>query len=136
VSRRRTGQIAAGLAALISFGWALWASHTSAMPEFGVYDGYWMSLGATVAILIVAPLVWRWPRETSIIAIAVAAAIGCVVPLILSARSQRMPVVVRLRGSWWLGGADLVGPALVVGFVCLWYAVRKYEIKGAASKRG
>jgi hypothetical protein len=131
VNRRRTGQIAAGLIALISFGWAVWASHTSAMPEFGVYDGYWMILGATVAILIAAPLVWRWPRELSLVAIAAAAAIGCVAPLVVSALRKGMPVMVRLRGSWILGGADLVGPPVVIGFVALWLAIRKYESKEA-----
>jgi cellobiose-specific phosphotransferase system component IIC len=134
VNRRRTGQIAAGLAALISFAWAVWASHTSAMPEFRIYDGYWMILGATVAILIAAPLVWRWPRERSLVAIAAVAAVGCVVPLIVSALRQGVPVAVRLRGAWWLGGADLVGAPLVIGFVALWFAIRKYEDKGAPNK--
>jgi hypothetical protein len=32
----------------------------------------------------------------------------------------------RLRGAWMLGGADVVGPALIVGFICLWFAVREY----------
>jgi hypothetical protein len=111
----------------------VWASHTSAMPEFGVYDGYWMILGATVAILIAAPLVWRWPRELSLVAIAAAAAIGCVAPLVVSALRKGMPVMVRLRGSWILGGADLVGPPVVIGFVALWLAIRKYESKEAHS---
>jgi hypothetical protein len=134
VSRRRTGQIAAGVAALISFGWAVWASHTSAMPEFRIYDGYWMIFGATLATLIAAPLVWRWPRERSLVAIAAAAAIGCVAPLVVSALRKDMPVMVRLRGSWILGGADLVGPPLVIGFVALWFAIRKYEKKGAHNR--
>ena len=134
MNRRRTGQIAAGLTAFISLGWAMWASHTSAMPEFRIYDGYWMILGATVAVLVVAPLVWRWPRERSLVAIAAAAAAGCVAPLVLSALAKGMPVMVRLRGSWILGGADLVGPPLVIGFVALWLAIRKYESKGAYNK--
>jgi hypothetical protein len=136
MNRRKTGQIAAGLAALISFGWALWASHISAIPKFRIYDGYWMTLGAAVAILIVAPLVWRWPREHSLVAIAAAAAVGCVVPLIVSAFRHGIPVMARLRGSWALGGADLVGPALVIGSVCLWFAVREYQTKGAPGSRG
>jgi hypothetical protein len=136
MNRRRTGQIAAAVAALLCFGWAVWASYTSAMPEFRIYDGYWMILGATVAFLLVAPLVWRWPRERSLIVIAAAAAIGCVVPLIVSALRQGMPVVVRLRGSWVLGGADIVGPPLVIGFLCLWFALRKYEVKAAPTRRG
>ncbi len=134
MNRRKAGQLAASAAALICFGWVIWAAHTSAMPEFRIYDGYWMILGATVAILIAAPLVWRWPRELSILVIAVAAAVGCVVPLLVSALRQGMPLVVRLRGSWVLGGADLVGPPLVIGFVALWLAVRKYENRGAHNK--
>jgi hypothetical protein len=136
MSRRKTGQIAAGLIALVAFGWAVWGSHTSAMPEFRIYDGYWMILGATVTVLVVAPLVWRWPRELSLIAIAAAAVIGCVAPLVVSALRRGMPVVVRLRGSWVLGGADLVGPALVIGFAALWFAVRRYETKGTLNKGG
>jgi hypothetical protein len=125
--RRRTGQIAAGLGALISFGWATWAARASAMPELKVYDGYWMMLGAAVAILLVAPVVWRWPRDRSLIAVAVAAAVGCVLPLVISAWRLGLPVAARLRGSWVLGGADLVGPALIIGSVCLWFALREYE---------
>src|SRR4051794_27625449 len=105
MKRRRSGQIAAGLGALICFGWAGWAAHTSAMPEFRVYDGYWMMLGAAAAIVIVAPLVWRWPRERSLVAVAAGATLGSVLPLVISAWRMGMPVSARLRGSWVLGGA-------------------------------
>jgi hypothetical protein len=40
-----------------------------------------------------------------------------------------MPILARLRGAWILAGADLVGPAVVVGFVCLWLAVRAWTPK-------
>jgi hypothetical protein len=135
LNRRRTGQMAAGLGALLSFGWAAWASHTSAIPELRVYDGYWMMLGAGIAILVTAPLVWRWPRERSLIAIALAATIGSVLPLVISALRYRMPVMVRLRGSWVLGGADLVAPALIIGAICLWFAVREYGSKTSGLDR-
>jgi hypothetical protein len=135
VNRRKTGQIAASLAALVSFGWALWASHTSAIPGLRIYDGYWMTLGTTLAILLVAPLVWRWSRERSLVVIAIAALVGCVVPLVVSAVRHRMPVLVRLRGSWVLGGADLVAPALIIGSVCLWFALREYGAEGSRAKR-
>lgn len=131
MNRRKLGQTAAALAALGSFAWAAWASHTTAMPELRVYDGYWMMLGATVAFLVVAPLVWRWPRELSLIAIGVTAVVGSVVPLVISAFRYHMPLAVRLRGSWALGGADLVGPALVIGFVCLWLALREHGRRGS-----
>jgi hypothetical protein len=132
MNRPKTGQIAAAILALASFAWAAWASHASAIPELWIYDGYWMMLGASVAIAIVAPLVWRWPRERSLIVIAIAAVVGSAAPLVISALRRGMPVPVRLRGSWVLGGADLVGPALVIGFVCLWFALREY---GAETSR-
>jgi hypothetical protein len=127
VNRRTVGQVAAALIALAAFGWAAWASHTSAIPELKVYDGYWMMLGAAVAFAVVAPLVWRWPRERSLVVIALATVLGSVVPLVISAVRHHMPVAVRLRGAWILGGADLVGPALIIGFICLWFAIRRYE---------
>ena len=106
------------------------------MPEFKVYDGYWMILGALAAFLMVAPLVWRLRREVSAVIITLAAAVGCVVPLVISAMRHGMPVAVRLRGAWVLGGADLVGPAVIVGCLCLWFAVRKYETASERSKGG
>jgi hypothetical protein len=42
---------------------------------------------------------------------------------VISAVRHHMPILARLRGAWVLAGADLVGPAVVVGFVCLWLAV-------------
>ena len=135
MNRRKTGQIAAAILAIASFGWAAWASHTSAIPELRIYDGYWMMLGASVAIAVVAPLVWRWPRERSLIAIAIAAVAGSAAPLVISALRRGMPVPVRLRGSWVLGGADLVGPALVIGFVCLWFALREYGAEKSRNPR-
>jgi hypothetical protein len=127
VNRRKIGQIGAALVALGSFAWAGWASHTAAIPELRIYDGYWMMLGAAVAFLLVAPLVWRWPRELSLITIAVTAVLGSVAPLAISAMRSHIPLAARLRGSWVLGGADLVAPALVIGFVCLWFAIREYR---------
>ena len=132
---RRTGQIAAAVGALVCFGFAGWAAYTSAMPELRVYDGYLMMMGAAVAILVTAPLVWRWPRERSLIAITAAATIGCFLPLVISALRYRMPVMVRLRGSWVLGGADQVAPALIVGSICLWFAVREYGTEKSRLKR-
>jgi hypothetical protein len=132
MSRRGRGQVAAGLAALAAFGAAGWAAHDSAMPEFKVYDGYWMILGALVAFAAVTPLVWRLRREVSLLVITLAAVLGCVAPLVISALRLGMPIPVRLRGSWYLGGANLVGPTVVAGCLCLWFAIRKYEI---ASKR-
>jgi hypothetical protein len=127
MNRRTVGRNAAALGAVASFGWAVWAAHDSAMPEFSVYDGYWMILGSFVASLVAAPLVWRWPRELSLLAITATTVVGIIAPLALSAARLQMPLRVRLLGSWVLGGADLVAPALVVGFLCLWFAIRDYQ---------
>jgi hypothetical protein len=126
MNRRTSGQIAAALGALAAFAWAGWAASKSAIPRLRIYDGFWMMLGAAVAVILVAPLVWRWPRERSLVAIAIASVLGSFVPLVLSAIRFHMSVMARLRGSWVLGGADAVGPALVIGFVCLWFAIRKH----------
>ncbi|HEX2250956.1 MAG TPA: hypothetical protein VHH32_11455 [Gemmatimonadales bacterium] len=106
------------------------------MPEFRVYDGYWMILGAFVTTLVAAPLVWRWPRELSLVAIAAATVIGILAPLAISAARLQMPLRVRLLGSWVLGGADLVAPALIIGFMCLWFAVREYRPHGSRVAHG
>jgi hypothetical protein len=90
-----------------------------------------MLLGAAVLVILVAPLVWRWPRERSLVAIAIAAAVGCVAPLTISALRHHVPLVARLRGAWMIGGADLVGPAVIVAFVCLWFALREHGTTAA-----
>src|SRR5918998_4865349 len=94
------------------------------MPEFKVYDGYWMMLGAAAAVGLVGFLVWGWPRERSLPLVVIASVVGSVVPLVISALRHDMPIMVRLRGSWILAGADLVGPAVIFGFMCLWLALR------------
>jgi hypothetical protein len=126
MNRRTSGQVAAGLGALAAFAWAGWAARESAIPRLRVYDGFWMMLGATVAVTMVAPLVWRWPRERSLVAIAIVSALGSWAPLVISALRYHLPIMARLKGAWIVGGADAVWPALVIGFVCLWFAVRKH----------
>jgi hypothetical protein len=127
MNRRRVGQIAAGVVALGAFAVAWSAAQANAIPRLRVYDGYWMMLGASVAVLLVAPLIWRWPRERSLVAVALATVIGSAIPLVISAVRHHMPLMARLRGSWILAGADAVGPALVIGFVCLWFAIREHQ---------
>ena len=129
MNRRRVGRVVAAVSALALFAWAGWAAHDNSMPELRVYDGYRMMIGATLAVIAVAPFVWRWRRDRSLLVIALAAAVGSVIPLVISAWKYGMPVLARLRGSWTLAGADLVGPALVVGFVCLWLAIREWSPK-------
>lgn len=125
MNRRRVGRSFAAGAALAAFAWAGWAAHDNAIPELRVFDGYRMILGATIAVLVVAPLVWGWRRESSLLIISLAAAVGSVAPLVISAFQHNMPVMARLRGSWRLAGAGLVGPAVVMGFAFLWLAIRE-----------
>jgi hypothetical protein len=134
VTRRKTGQVLAALIALASFICAAREAHNSSIPQIGVFDGFWMMLGATVAMLVVGPLVWRWPRERSLVAVALASVLGSVVPLAISAARHHMPLTARLRGSWVIGGADVVGPALVIGFVCLWFALREHGTRSSRVK--
>lgn len=129
MNRRRAGQILAALAGLCAFGWAGWAAHLASIPELRIYDGFWMMIGAFLAVIMTAPLVWRWPRERSLVAIALVSTIGSVVPLGISALRHHIPLMARLRGAWILAGADMVGPALIVGCLCLWFAVREYRIE-------
>ena len=126
MNRRKVGRAVAATAAFAAFAWAGWAAYDNAMPELGFYDGYYMMLGATLAVIAVAPFIWRWRRDRSLVVIAVAAAAGSIIPLVISAVRHHMPIIVRFRGSWILAGADIVGPAVVVGFVCLWLAVRTW----------
>jgi hypothetical protein len=130
VNRRQLGRAFAATGAVAAFAWAGWEANASAMPEFRVYDGYRMILGATIAVMVVAPFVWRWRRDRSLIAIGLAAGLGSIVPLVISALQHHIPVFTRIRGAWFLAGADLVGPALVVGFVCLWLAIREWRPSG------
>jgi hypothetical protein len=129
MNRRAVGRTIAAMAAAAAFAWAGWAAHDNAMPEFRIYDGYRMMLGATIAVIAVVPFIWRWRRDRSLVVIAVAAAVGSIVPLVISAIQHHLPILARLRGAWKLAGADLVGPAVVVGFVCLWLAVRAWTPK-------
>lgn len=119
----------AALGALVALGLAFRGAWVSAMPEWHTYDGYWIILGAAVAVILTGAVVWRWPRELSLVAIAIATVIGSMVPLALSALRLHIPLLARLRGAWVLGGADVVGPPLVIGFLCLWFAVRKHGIE-------
>jgi hypothetical protein len=127
MTRRRVGQVLAALLAATMFGLALREAQRSSMPFVRVYDGYWMILGVTIGMLLVGPLVWRWPRERSLPAILVTAMMGSVLPLIISAIRHHMPVAARLRGAWIIGGADVVGPALVIGCMGLWFALREHR---------
>jgi hypothetical protein len=83
-------------------------------------------LGAAIGMALVGPLVWRWPRERSLVAILITAAVGSAAPLLISAGRHHIPVMARLRGAWIIAGADIVGPSLVIGSMCLWFALREH----------
>ncbi len=127
---RRAGRAVASLIALLAFALAGWGAYTNSIPGMKLYDGYWMMMGAALAFGLVAPVVWRWPRERSLGVIAAAAVLGSVAPLAVSAARHGLGFIPRLRGSWILAGADVVGPALLVGFICLWFALRGETPKG------
>ena len=129
MNQRKLGRLIAGVGAAAAFLWAARSAQNASMPEFKVYDGFWMMLGAAVAVVLVAPLVWRWPRERSLLVVVMAAVLGSIIPLAVSAMTHGLPLMARLRGSWMLAGANVVGPALVIGFVCLWLALRD-EVPG------
>jgi hypothetical protein len=129
VTRRKIGQAAAGALAGLCFVWSVWASRATSIPELRVYDGYLMLVGAAVVVGLASPLVWHWPRERSLVAIAVASVLGCVIPLIISALRHHIPLAARFRGAWMIGGADLVGPPLIIGFVSLWFALREHGVE-------
>ena len=132
MTRRKLGRVVAGVGAAAAFLWAAKSAQSASMPEFKVYDGFWMMLGAAIAVMLVAPLVWRWPRERSLLVVVMAAVLGSIIPLAISAMTHGLPLMARLRGSWMLAGADMVGPALVIGFICLWLALRD-EVPGRRS---
>jgi len=134
MSRRRVGQLAAAGLALALFGVAVWEADRSSIPAVRVYDGYWIILGVVVAWTLAAPLAWRWPRERSLPTIVGAAVLGSAAPLIVSAIRHHMPVGARLRGAWIIGGADVVAPAMILGSMCLWFALREHGSERRTSR--
>jgi hypothetical protein len=130
VTRRTTGRrisLIVGAGALLLAGFV---AYSESIPAFGVYDGAWMLLWGTVAVAAVAPLVWRWPRQRSLAAVASAAAVGCWMPIVISALRHDLPILARLKGAWVLAGAGIVGLAIPLGFACLWLAVREHRPPG------
>ncbi len=124
---RRTGRRLALAIAVVALGTAAVGGWRARMPELRVYDGLWMLLWATVTVGLTGALVWHWPRERSLPIIAAAASAGCWLPIVISASTHRMPLTARLRGAWLLGGADVVGITVPIGFVCLWLALREHR---------
>jgi hypothetical protein len=115
---------AAGVGAAGAFLLAGYTAITESMPELRIYDGYWMLLGAVVAVALVAPFVWSWTRERSLPTVIIVAAVGCWLPIIWLALRRGTPVMQRMKGTWYLMGGDVMAAALPVGMACLWMALR------------
>jgi hypothetical protein len=113
---------------------AAYAGYTQSMPSLHIYDGIWMLLGGALAFGLVAPLAWSWPRERSLAAIGVATFLGTWFPLVVLALRQHVPIWARIRGAWVLTGADIVGTALPIGMVCLWFALRNPTLRASGLK--
>jgi len=115
----------AALGAGIALVLAVYTARTQSMPEFHAYDGWWMLVGSAIAVAVVAPLVWRSPRQRSLPTIVLAAVLGSWLPFVWLAHRAHMPLMPRLKGAWWLMGADVIGAAIPVGVACLWLALRE-----------
>lgn len=126
---RTTGRRLCGLLAATCLGLAAYTGYSQAMPSLRIYDGRWMFLGGILAVALVAPLAWSWSRERSLIAIGLAALVGTWLPLVVLALRQHVPIWARIRGAWVLTGADIVGTALPLGMVCLWFALRAPTVR-------
>jgi hypothetical protein len=124
VSRTRA-RLLAWTGAAASFGLALYTSATESMPEFRIYDGYWMLLGATAALAATAPVVWRLRREVSLLIVVLAAFLGGWAPLVIFALRKGINISERLAGARYLMAADVVSAAITVGAGCLWLALRE-----------
>ncbi len=122
---RASARVAALLGAVLALVLAARTAAVESMPEFHAYDGYWMLLGAAIAVAGVAPLVWRWPRQRSLPAIVLAAILGSWLPIVWLAHRGHVPLLPRLKGAWFLMGADVIGAAIPVGAACLWIALRE-----------
>src|SRR5919107_3293701 len=119
VSRGRARWIAS-VGAAAAFALAVYTSAVESMPEFRIYDGYWMLLGAAVALAVTGPLVWRWRREASLPMVVVATFLGSWAPLVIFALRRGTNIVERLAAARYLMLADVVSAAIVVGVACLW----------------
>jgi hypothetical protein len=127
---RRTGRSLAGLAALISFGIAIFTAISQVDRVLHLYDGLWMIGGTAAAMAICVPRVWSWPRDKAIALLALVTVIASWTPLVALALRARIPILARLKGAVFFSSADVVGVALPVGVVCLYLAMKEYRVGG------
>lgn len=130
---RATGRRLCWLLAAAALGLAAYTGYRQSIPSLHIYDGIWMFAGGVLAVALVVPLVWSWSRERSLSAIGLAALIGTWLPLVILAVRQHVPIWARIRGAWVLTGADIVGTALPIGMVCLWFALRAPTLRSDAT---
>ncbi len=124
---RRTGRIAAGIAAFAALALAGYVAISEIDPVLRLYDGLWMFGGASLAFACIAPLVRRWRREPALALIALGVAAGAWCPLVLLALRAHIPVLARLKGSVFLSSADVIGVALPVGATLAWLAFGEHR---------
>ena len=126
---RTTGRRLSALLAAGALMIAAYAGYSQSMPSLHIYDGAWMFLGGALGFALVAPFAWSWSRERSLAAIGIASFLGTWLPLVVLAVRQHVPIWARIRGAWVLTGADIVGTALPIGMVCLWFALRNPTLR-------
>jgi hypothetical protein len=131
ITSRRTGRMLAGLAAAFSLGLAIYTAISQFEPALHLYDGLWMLAGAGFAVAIVAPVIWRWPRERALAVLAAVTTVGTWAPLALLALRAGIPIRPRLRGAVFWSNADVIGVALPIGVVFAWLALREHRPGGA-----
>jgi len=123
---RRTGRGLAGAGALLLLGWSVYAAATQSIPEFHVYDGFWMLAGGASGLGLAALLARHWPRERSLAVVGLLTLLGAWTPLAVLALRAGMPIWARFKGAWVLTGADVIGLALPVAAVLGWLALREH----------
>jgi hypothetical protein len=119
------GKWAAPVGAAGAFLLAGYSAVTESMPQLHIFDGYRMIFGAALAVGAVAPIVWRWRRERSLVVVVAACILGCWLPIVWLAVRRHTPVMQRIYGAWYLVGGDVVGSAIPVGVACLWLTIRR-----------
>lgn len=127
LASRRTGRIAAGLAAFATLSLAGFVTVSEIDPILHLFDGLWMFAGGSVAFAGIAPLVKRWRREPALALIATGVAAGAWCPLVILALRAHIPVLARLKGSIFLSSGDVIGVALPVGATLAWFAFGEHR---------
>ena len=127
LTSRRAGRLLAAVAAVAVIGLATYTAVSESVPVLHLYDGYWMLGGAAIAVALLAPLVWQWPRERALAILLAGVTVGAWSPLVVSAIRVGMPIRFRLRSAIFLSSADIIGVALPVGVALAWLALKEYR---------